>query len=155
MTLRILAYGANGSQMAAGTQAPVDAGHQVRAFTRSTNGAERWQAAGVNAVTGDMSDLDALRRASEGQDALFLHVPLITDPNDDRNIYGLNALQAAKEAGIERVVWNTGGPIIGDRDRRCCAACPAGRRLFLSWAGADYLHGEPAWALDCQGNHAG
>ncbi|WP_299949619.1 NmrA family NAD(P)-binding protein [uncultured Ruegeria sp.] len=112
MTLRILAYGANGAQMTAGTQALVDAGHHVRAFTRSSNGAERWQAAGVDVVTGDMSDLGALRRASEGQDALFLHVPLITDPNDDRNLYGMNALEAAREAGIKRVVWNTGGPIM-------------------------------------------
>ncbi|WP_299598246.1 NmrA family NAD(P)-binding protein [uncultured Tateyamaria sp.] len=112
MPLKILAYGANGAQMSAGTQALVDAGHAVRAFTRSPKGAERWQAAGVDAFTGDMADLDALRRASEGQDALFMHVPLITDPNDDRNAYGLNALRAAKDAGITRVVWNTGGPIM-------------------------------------------
>lgn len=112
MKLKILAYGANGAQMAAGTQALVDAGHQVRAFTRSTKGAERWRAAGVDAVVGDMGDADALRRASEGQDALFLHVPLITDPDDDRNAYGLNALKAAKDAGIKGVVWNTGGPIM-------------------------------------------
>jgi uncharacterized protein YbjT (DUF2867 family) len=59
-----------------------------------------------------MGDMEALKRASEGQDALFLHVPLITDPNDDRNAYGLNALKAAKTAGINRIVWNTGGPIM-------------------------------------------
>jgi len=112
MPLKILSYGANGAQMAAGTQALIDAGHQVRAFTRSSNGAERWKAAGVDVVTGDMADVETLRRASEGQDALFLHVPLITDPNDDRNAYGVNALKAAKDAGITRVVWNTGGPIM-------------------------------------------
>jgi len=112
MKLNILAYGANGAQMAAGTQALVDAGHRVRAFTRSAAGADRWKAAGVDAVVGDMGDAQALRRASEGQDALFLHVPLITDPSDDRNAYGLNALKAAKAAGIERIVWNTGGPIM-------------------------------------------
>ena len=98
--------------MAAGTQALVDAGHHVRAFTRSERGAKRWKAAGVDTVVGDMADLDTLRRASEGQDALFLHVPLITDPDVDRNAYGLNALQAAKDAGIKRIVWNTGGPIM-------------------------------------------
>lgn len=112
MTLKILAYGANGAQMAAGTQALVEAGHQVRAFTRSVKGAERWRAAGVDIVIGNMGDADALSRASEGQDALFLHVPLITDPNVDRNAYGLNALKAAKDAGINRIVWNTGGPIM-------------------------------------------
>lgn len=112
MPLKILAYGANGAQMAAGTQALVDAGHHVRAFTRSSNGADRWKVSGVDVVTGDMADLNTLRRASEGQDALFLHVPLITDLNDDRNAYGLNALQAARDTGITRVVWNTGGPIM-------------------------------------------
>lgn len=112
MTLNILAYGANGAQMAAGTQALVDADHRVRAFTRSAAGAERWKSAGVDVVAGEMGDLAALQRASEGQDALFLHVPLITDPDDDRTAYGLNALQAAKAAGINRIVWNTGGPIM-------------------------------------------
>lgn len=112
MALKILAYGANGAQMAAGTQALVDAGHEVRAFTRSESGAQRWKDSGVQTVVGDMSDLDALRRASEGQDALFLHVPLITGADDDRNAFGLNALQAAKDAGISRIIWNTGGPIM-------------------------------------------
>lgn len=112
MPLNILAYGVNGAQMNAGTQALIDAGHHVRAFTRSPDSAEHWEKLGADIVTGDMADIDVLRRASEGQDALFLHVPLIIDPNDDRSGYGLNALKAAKEAGINRVIWNTGGPIM-------------------------------------------
>lgn len=112
MPLNILSYGANGEQMAAGTKALVDAGHHVRAFTRSVAGAERWKAIGVETFVGDMGDVDTLRQASEGQDALFLHVPLITDPNDDRSAYGLNALEAAKAVGIKKIVWNTGGPIM-------------------------------------------
>ncbi len=112
MPLNILAYGVNGAQMNAGTQALIDAGHNVRAFTRSPDSAEHWKTLGADIVTGDMADVDVLRRASEGQDALFLHVPLIIDPNDDRSAYGLNALKAAKEAGINRVIWNTGGPIM-------------------------------------------
>ncbi|WP_299733826.1 NmrA family NAD(P)-binding protein [uncultured Tateyamaria sp.] len=112
MTLRILAYGANGAQMAAGTQALVDAGHDVRVFTRSEAGAERWRAAGVEAIIGDMADQDGLIAASDKRDALFLHVPLITNPDDDRNAYGLNALSAARTTGVKKIVWNTGGPIM-------------------------------------------
>ena len=112
MALRILAYGANGAQMAAGTQALVDAGHDVRVFTRSEAGAERWRAAGVEAIIGDMADQEALIEASDKRDALFLHVPLITDPDDDRNAYGMNALKAARTTGVKKIVWNTGGPIM-------------------------------------------
>ncbi|WP_299210669.1 NmrA family NAD(P)-binding protein [uncultured Tateyamaria sp.] len=112
MALKILAYGANGAQMAAGTQALVDAGHDVRVFTRSEAGAERWRAAGVEAIIGDMADQEALIEASDKRDALFLHVPLITDPNDDRNAYGMNALRAARATGVKKIVWNTGGPIM-------------------------------------------
>ena len=112
MALKILAYGANGAQMAAGTQALVEAGHDVRVFTRSEAGAARWRAAGVETVIGDMADQDALIAASDKRDALFLHVPLITDPDDDRTAYGMNALQAAKATGIKKIVWNTGGPIM-------------------------------------------
>lgn len=106
MTQRILAYGANGAQMAAGTLALVDAGHDVRVFTRSSAGAERWKSAGVEAVIGDMADQEALIAASEGRDAVFLHVPLITDPDDDRNAYGMNALRAARATGIKKIVMN-------------------------------------------------
>ena len=112
MTLKILAYGANGAQMAGGTQALAEAGHDVTAFTRSEQGAARWKAAGVKTIVGDMNDEAVLRAASEGQDAIFLHVPLITDPNADRAAFGLNALKAARSAGVKRVVWNTGGPIM-------------------------------------------
>ena len=111
MSLNILAYGVNGAQMAAGTQALVDAGHKVRALTRSAAGTERWKAAGVETVVADMGDAEALKRASAGQDAVFLHVPIVRGPDDDGAAFGLNAINAAKAAGINRIVWNTGTPI--------------------------------------------
>ena len=112
MTLKILAYGANGAQMVGGTHALAEAGHEVTAFTRSEQGAARWKAAGVKTLIGDLSDEAVLHDASQGQDALFLHVPLFSDSNADRAAFGLNALKAAKAAGVTRVVWNTGGPIM-------------------------------------------
>lgn len=112
MPLNILAYGVNGSQMASGTQALVDAGHKVRALTRSEAGAERWNAAGIETVVANMGDADSLTKASEGQDAIFLHVPIVRGAEDDGAVFGLNALNAAKAAGVDRIVWNTGTPIM-------------------------------------------
>ncbi len=112
MKLNILVYGVNGAQMAAGTQALVEAGHNVRAFTRSHNGAERWRKAGVDVAIGEMSDIDVLRTASEGQDAIFLHVPIVRDDEAAGIAYGLNTLKAAKAAGIKKVIWNTSVPIM-------------------------------------------
>lgn len=112
MSLNILAYGVNGSQMASGTQALVDAGHKVRALTRSEAGAQRWNAAGVKTVVANLGDADSLTKASEGQDAIFLHVPIVRGAEDDGAAFGINALNAAKAAGVNRVVWNTGTPIM-------------------------------------------
>lgn len=112
MSLNILAYGVNGAQMASGTQALVDAGHRVRALTRSEAGTKRWKAAGVETVVADMGDAASLQRATEGQDALFLHVPIVRGLEDDGAAFGLNAINAAKAAGVNRIVWNTGTPIM-------------------------------------------
>jgi len=45
-------------------------GHQVRGLTRSDAGVEQLQAVGAEALRGDLTDLDSLRRGATGMDAV-------------------------------------------------------------------------------------
>lgn len=114
MTQTILVYGANGAQMHGGTQALIKSGHKVRVLCRTQSNASEWEAKGASSVIGEMRDLDSLIRASQGCDAVFLLVPLIRSEANLGITYGLNALKAAEIAGITRIIWNTGGPIMDE-----------------------------------------
>ncbi|WP_306141803.1 NmrA family NAD(P)-binding protein [Roseibium sp. MMSF_3412] len=114
MKQTILVYGANGAQMNAGTKELINAGHTVRVLCRTEENAADWAAQGAETVIGEMSNQDSLVKASQGCDAIFLLVPLFRDSEELGITYGLNSLNAAKEAGITRVVWNTGGPIMDE-----------------------------------------
>lgn len=114
MKQTILIYGANGAQMNAGTRELIKRGHTVRVLCRTEDSAAAWAAAGAQTAMGEMGDLDALVRASHGCDAIFLLVPLVRDSDELGTTFGLNALKAAIHAGINRVIWNTGGPIMDE-----------------------------------------
>lgn len=111
MTNTILVYGASGAQMGPGTEFLISAGHKVRVFTRSVEKAAEWKAKGAEPIIGDMSDYDVMRRASEGCDALFLLIPTFRGSDALGATFGLNAIKAAADAGIKKVIWNTAGPL--------------------------------------------
>ncbi len=109
--MKILVYGANGTQAGAAAEVLMESGHQVRVLMRSNEKARPWVSKGAEVALGDMGDLDSLKRASEGCDAVFLLVPTFRSSNEDGVNFGLNAVKAAKAAGISKIVWNTSGPI--------------------------------------------
>ena len=111
MTQKILVYGANGSQAGLAAQALLDSGFQLRILTRNAAKATAWKDKGVEVVIGNMRDVDVLTRASEGCDAVFLLVPTVRGSNEEGVVFGVNAVKAAKAAGIQQLVWNTSGPI--------------------------------------------
>ena len=124
MADRVLVYAPNGAQMAAGTKALIADGHRVRVCTRRPEDAKRWLAAGAeSAIVGAMDDLETMKRASDGCDGLYLLVPFMAETEEERNLYGQNAVTAAMEAGIGNIVWNTGGPILDEASEGEANAC--------------------------------
>lgn len=87
------------------------AGYDVRIFDRDVS---PYLAAGQEMVTGDITDPAAVRKAAEGCDILY-HFAAIADIEEAKkrpvdtwrvNIGGtLNALEAAREAGVKRFVF--------------------------------------------------
>jgi dihydroflavonol-4-reductase len=109
-----------------------DDGHEVRALVRDPDRAAALAGLGVELITGDLADLAALRRLTDGTDGLFhlagwklsdLH-PELAGPV---NVEGTrNALTAARETGVPRVVHtsaiavnsDTHGGVVGSRSVR-------------------------------------
>lgn len=77
----------------------VGKGESVRALVRSSESRD-WFPEGVQAVTGDLADLESLRSAIEGADRMFL----LCGPTEDEVQLNRNATDAAKEAGVRLLV---------------------------------------------------
>lgn len=102
------------------------AGHQVRAIVRSPDKAKALAAAGVELVTGELSDAAVLTRALRGADGAFLLVPPPPHDSPDVRAYQdqVSRAEAAAvaESGVPHVVllssWGAEqpsgtGPIVG------------------------------------------
>ena len=106
--MRVLVTGATGFVGPAVANAIVDAGHVVRVLERKSGA---WRKAGLRcqeAVQGDMTDADSLRRAAEGEEAV-VHLVAIRQGRPEQfqrvMIEGTrHLLAAAKSAGVKRFV---------------------------------------------------
>jgi uncharacterized protein YbjT (DUF2867 family) len=83
--------------------------------TRNPEKAQRWVDAGAKAVIADMADPDSLRAAHEGIDAVALMVPAFIPDPSQAPVLAQNAINAARDAGVELIVFNTSGPVIPQR----------------------------------------
>jgi uncharacterized protein YbjT (DUF2867 family) len=77
------------------------AGHDTRVLTRSPDKAAALLPGGVTGAVGALSDPSTLPRAFDGVDRLFLLTPLAQDEVEQ----GLAGVEAAKAAGVERIVF--------------------------------------------------
>jgi uncharacterized protein YbjT (DUF2867 family) len=109
--LKVLVYGATGSQAQTVPTHLLRAGHQPYVLTRSADTAAHHAQAGAIVVEGDMADAARLHELSEGMDAVSLLIPAFANPAEVAN-YGRQAIDAAKAAGVKLLVWNTSGPIL-------------------------------------------
>jgi len=106
--LKVLITGGTGFVGPAVANAIVDAGHELRVLERKTGS---WKQAGIRcqeAVQGDVTDADSLRRAAQGTEVV-VHLVAIRQGKPEAfqrvMVDGTgNMLSAAKEAGIRRFV---------------------------------------------------
>jgi uncharacterized protein YbjT (DUF2867 family) len=96
----VLITGANGSVSGALIDALEGSGLALRALVRNPEKVARLSARGVDLVRGDLDDPESLKGAFEGVDALWLLTAV--GPRAPEN--SMNALWAARQAGVKRVV---------------------------------------------------
>ncbi|MGW7514543.1 NmrA family NAD(P)-binding protein [Streptomyces sp. NPDC054796] len=104
----VLVTGATGQQGGATARALLATGVPVRALVRdpSTERARALAALGAELVTGDLLDLDSVRRAADGARAVFsVQLPDLADLQSDSEwVQGRNLVDAAREAGVAQFV---------------------------------------------------
>jgi uncharacterized protein YbjT (DUF2867 family) len=103
----ILVYGSTGPQQRPVAEQLLDAGFAVRVLVRSAVAAEGLARRGAEVFVGDLSNPETLRNASRGVDAVSLFVPFM----NPQPAFGRNALEAARDAGVRRIVWNPTGAV--------------------------------------------
>ena len=108
--LKVLVYGATGSQSAPVVHELLRRGHRPYVVTRSAEKAAPLAAAGAEVVVADMGDRARLVEVSRGMDGVALLIPFFINPAD-APAFGRNAIDAAREAGVRLLVWNTSGPM--------------------------------------------
>jgi NAD(P)H dehydrogenase (quinone) len=103
---KILVHGANSAQGIPVVFRLLKEEYQVRLFVRDRDKAQSRFAESVEIATGTLEDKESLKRANEGIDRVFLVLPL-EYRTDVATTQGYNAIDAAREAGVELLVFNT------------------------------------------------
>lgn len=103
----VLVYGATGAQGRPVARRLLEKGYRTRILLRPGETASDLVAMGAEHITGEMSDPESLDRASDDTELVFLLVPFL----DPKASYGINAIDAARKAGMRRIVWNASGAI--------------------------------------------
>ncbi|PJE95991.1 NmrA family transcriptional regulator [Streptomyces carminius] len=104
-----LVTGATGAQGGAVTRLLAGRGHAVRGLARRPAAAGPGTAA-VEWLSCDLGDADGVRRAFEGVTRASVVLPLVYEPETVLR-YARNIADAARGAGVERLVYNTNTPL--------------------------------------------
>lgn len=113
--MKVLVYGAAGSQQYPVIKALLNKGAEVYATTHSETNLEKLTRAGAKAVLADMSDKERLKEISKGIDAVSLLVPFFLANSSDGLQYAKNAIDAAIANNVKLLVWNSSGFILPDK----------------------------------------
>jgi uncharacterized protein YbjT (DUF2867 family) len=113
--LKVLVYGATGSQAGPIVPKLLASGHQPYVVTRSAAKAEALAGAGAQVVEADMGNAGRLTAITAGMDVVALTVPAFNPDPTDHGRFFHNALEAARAAGVKLLVYNTSGPVIRER----------------------------------------
>jgi uncharacterized protein YbjT (DUF2867 family) len=105
--LKVLVYGATGSQSNSVVWQLLANGHQPYVFTRSAAKAAAMQQAGAVIIEGDITNANQVQKASEGMDAVSLLLPFFMQ---NHVLVGKQIINGAKTGGVKLIVWNTSGP---------------------------------------------
>ena len=110
--MKVLVYGAAGSQQFPVIKALLNKGAEVFATTHTEANLEKLSQEGATALFADMSDESRLKEVSKGIDAVSLLVPFfLANPNDGFE-YAKNAINAAIANNVKLLVWNSSGFIL-------------------------------------------
>nr|WP_315256681.1 NmrA family NAD(P)-binding protein [uncultured Flavobacterium sp.] len=107
--MKVLVFGATGSQQFHVIGEAKNKGAEVYAVTSSEKNFDKLKNAGAIPVLGDMSDVERMNEITKGIDTIALLIPVsLPNPADGFQL-AKNVIDACKANGVKMVVWNTSG----------------------------------------------
>ena len=110
--MKILVFGATGSQQFNVISEGIKKGAEVIAATSSEKSFEKLSQAGATPVLANLSDAQKIMKITKGIDAIAFMVPVSLPNPFDGLQYSKNVIDAAKTNGVKKIVWNTSGWLV-------------------------------------------
>ena len=107
--MKILVFGATGSQQFNVISEGVKKGAEVIAATSSEKSFEKLSQTGATPVLANLADADKINEITKGVDAIAFMIPVSLPNPFDGLQYAKNVIDAAKANGVKKIVWNTSG----------------------------------------------
>ncbi|WP_281638190.1 SDR family oxidoreductase [Flavobacterium marginilacus] len=107
--MKILVFGATGSQQFNVITEAKKKGAEVIAATSSEKSFEKLAQVGATPVLANLSDAAKMLEITKGIDAIAFMIPVSLPNPFDGLEYAKNVIDAAKTNGVKKIVWNTSG----------------------------------------------
>ncbi|MCI9845544.1 SDR family oxidoreductase [Flavobacterium pectinovorum] len=141
--MKVLVFGATGSQQFHVIEEAKNKGAEVYAATSSEKSFAKLAAAGAIPILGDMSDAEKMKEITKGIDSIALLIPAsLQNPADGFN-FAKNVIDAAKKNGVKMVVWNTSGYLAPQKIGIPMEDAKVDVKLYFEHSGVPYVIIEP------------
>ncbi|WP_282637397.1 SDR family oxidoreductase [Sphingobacterium thalpophilum] len=141
--MRILVFGATGSQQFNVIGEAKKKGAEVIAATSSEKSFEKLAQAGATPVLANLADADKINEITKGIDAIAYMIPVSLPNPFDGLEYSKNVINAAKANGVKKIVWNTSGWIEAQKIGSPVDDVKLDVQDYLKNSGLDYVIIEP------------
>lgn len=141
--MRILVFGATGSQQFHVIAEAKKKGAEVVAATSTETSFEKLKQAGAVPVLGDISNAAQMLKITKGIDAIAFMIPVSLPNPFDGLEFSKNVINAAKENSVKKIVWNTSGWLNDQKTGMPTDDVKLDVKDYLVASGLDYVIIEP------------
>jgi len=141
--MKILVFGATGSQQFNVISEGIKKGAEVIAATSSEKSFDKLKQAGATPVLANLADADKMNEITKDVDAIAFMVPVSLPNPFDGLQYSKNVIDAAKANGIKKIVWNTSGWLESQKVGSPVDDVKLDVKDYLVNSGLDYVIIEP------------
>nr|WP_314491761.1 NmrA family NAD(P)-binding protein [uncultured Chryseobacterium sp.] len=141
--MKILVFGATGSQQFNVIGEAKKKGAEVIAATSSEKSFEKLAQAGATPVLANLADADKMEEITKDIDAIAFMIPVSLPNPFDGLQYAKNVIDAAKVNGVKKLVWNTSGWLEAQKVGSPVDDVKLDVQEYLKNSGVDYVIIEP------------
>lgn len=146
--MKILVFGAAGSQQFHVIGEAKKKGAEVLAATSSEKNMAQLKNAGATPVLANMADAQRMKEITKGIDAIAFLIPVSLPNPLDGLQYAKNVIDAAKENGVQKIVWNTSGWLLPHKMGIPSEDVKLDIRDYLTNSGLDFVIIEPTFYME-------